>query len=410
MTEVPKIVYDRLRAASVGRALLGQEGPERPHPSADLLAAFVEQALSATERDGVLDHLSRCEDCRDVITLALPASEIPVETNTIEAAQRQVKATRSWLSAFTMPSLRWAAVAAGIAIIAATLVVYPGNVNRQKKIIATNQVAPTASPASASAAASLSANQSVAALETDKAPMPEMHPSKKVEPGSVATRTTQADSGMTLAVNKLSSAPAERHANETVEVAAAPPAIQAGPSPASDDALMAQNNAPPVVKAKPVLGSEASQPQNTTSASPAAPLSLQSKNMTARATASARLASATPMATNLTWAITAGVLQRSLDGGITWQNAMRAAHPLLCFASREKEVWTGGQAGVLFHSADGGLTWVQVQPSIKTRQLTSDITHIELRNRLGIAVSGASNEVWHSADGGNTWENNRLNQ
>jgi hypothetical protein len=405
MTEVPKIVYDRLRDASLDRALPGQEAPERSHPSADLLTAFVEQALSATERDGVLDHLSLCEGCRDVIALALPASEIPVETNTTEAVPRQVMATRSWLSALTVPSLRWAAAAAGVAIIAATLVLRPVNMNRGK-ITSTNQVAATASPASRRATASSPANQSVATLETDQAPTPEMHPSKKFEPGRGAKPTTQANSGMTLAVTKLSAAPAKQGANETVEVAAEPSAIQATTSPAPEDALMARNDAPPVIKSKPVVGTEASQPQNNTSASPSPPLPLQSRNMTARATAPASLATANPIATNVTWAITAGVLQRSLDGGVTWQNAMRADQPLLCSASREQDVWTGGQAGVLFHSADGGLTWVQVQPSIKTRQLTFDITHIELRGRLEIAVSGASNEIWHSADGGKTWDKN----
>ena len=66
MTEVPKIVYDRLRAAL----------PEQAHPDADLLAAFAEQAISATERDGVLQHLALCGDCREVVALALPAADI----------------------------------------------------------------------------------------------------------------------------------------------------------------------------------------------------------------------------------------------------------------------------------------------------------------------------------------------
>jgi photosystem II stability/assembly factor-like uncharacterized protein len=107
---------------------------------------------------------------------------------------------------------------------------------------------------------------------------------------------------------------------------------------------------------------------------------------------------------NVTWAITAGVLQRSVDGGLTWLNATLADHTLLCYASHEQEVWTGGQAGVLFHSADGGLTWIRVQPFLKTRQLTSDITHIELRSPLEIVVSSVGKEVWSSADGGRSWE------
>ena len=64
MTEVPKIVYDRLRAA--------RPQGDLPHPDAGLLAAFAERALSASERDGMLKHLALCEDCREVIAMALP--------------------------------------------------------------------------------------------------------------------------------------------------------------------------------------------------------------------------------------------------------------------------------------------------------------------------------------------------
>jgi photosystem II stability/assembly factor-like uncharacterized protein len=112
-------------------------------------------------------------------------------------------------------------------------------------------------------------------------------------------------------------------------------------------------------------------------------------------------------ARNVTWTITAGVLQRSLDSGQNWQNALRADHPLLCYASHDEDVWTGGQAGTLFHSADSGITWAQVRPSIKTQQLISDITHIDVRDVPGpaeIVVSTSNNEIWSSADGGKTWE------
>ena len=61
MPEVPKIVHDRLRAG-----LPTGTGPEGPHPDPDVLTAFAEQALSAAEREGVLQHLARCGDCREI--------------------------------------------------------------------------------------------------------------------------------------------------------------------------------------------------------------------------------------------------------------------------------------------------------------------------------------------------------
>src|ERR1700693_126548 len=111
MTEVPKIVNDRLRAAL----------PERAHPDADLLAAFAEQALSATERDGVLQHLALCGDCREVVALSLPpADRVPPQTAHQTEDEDGVRTTVSRAGApaphklsFAWPGLRWAALAAG---------------------------------------------------------------------------------------------------------------------------------------------------------------------------------------------------------------------------------------------------------------------------------------------------------
>ena len=110
------------------------------------------------------------------------------------------------------------------------------------------------------------------------------------------------------------------------------------------------------------------------------------------------------LAHNATWAITAGVLQRSLDSGQSWQEALRVDHPLLCYASHGQDVWAGGQAGTLFHSADSGVTWLQVQPSIRALPLTSDITHIDVRDAAEVVLSTTNHEIWSSADSGKTWE------
>jgi hypothetical protein len=96
MKSVPKIVRDRLQAAP----------PVVNHPDADLLAAFAEQSLPAAERTTVLEHLARCGDCRDVVALALPPTEM------LETA---APVRTSWL---TWPVLRWGFVAAGVVIVA----------------------------------------------------------------------------------------------------------------------------------------------------------------------------------------------------------------------------------------------------------------------------------------------------
>lgn len=102
MRNVPKIVRERLKAAV----------PPAHHPDANMLTAFAERSLGEDERGRVLDHLARCGDCRDIVALALPASEVT-------AAPVRVPAS-GWL---TWPALRWGLVAAGVVAIAALGVV-----------------------------------------------------------------------------------------------------------------------------------------------------------------------------------------------------------------------------------------------------------------------------------------------
>ncbi|MGA1987052.1 MAG: carboxypeptidase regulatory-like domain-containing protein [Candidatus Sulfotelmatobacter sp.] len=97
MQNVPKIVRERLKAAT----------PAVNHPDADLLTSFAEHSLPVLERDIVLEHLARCGDCRDVVALALPATE-PVQTVVSPSPS-------GWL---TWPTLRWAFVTAGVIAIA----------------------------------------------------------------------------------------------------------------------------------------------------------------------------------------------------------------------------------------------------------------------------------------------------
>jgi hypothetical protein len=428
MTEVPKIVYDRLRAAR----------PDRAHPDADLLTAFAEQTLSATERDGMFEHLALCGDCREVIALALPAAEIAATPIAAEAEAGRTtripaKAERSWPK-FGWPSLRWAALAAGVAVVASVLLVRPGKLNQAMLPSAKRPVATTAPPAASGAqiASSLvpmpiapSPMDQLAASATDEArPKPEMQLSRKLKAGQIVTPAHRAESAMLLADNKtakattLSTAPSagdfafdastRRGATETVEVAAAPPAETSEPS--AGGALMARSDAPAIEKAKPALqsaeaqGAEADERQKTETAVGPGLAKAQGRN----AMSAAKLAPTTSQALpphNVTWTITGGVLQRSLDSGQSWQDALRPNHSLLCYASRDEDIWTGGQAGMLFHSANHGATWVQVQPSIKARQLSADITHIDVSDPAEIVVSTSNNEIWSSADGGKTWEN-----
>ena len=111
MQDVPKFVTERLRAAT----------PVVNHPDADVLTAFSEQALSGRERAVVLEHLSRCGDCREVVALALP--DAPV-------ADRLVRPLRhEWLS---WPVLRWGFVGVSVVALASLGLVQYGRVSSRQ--------------------------------------------------------------------------------------------------------------------------------------------------------------------------------------------------------------------------------------------------------------------------------------
>lgn len=121
MSDAPKIVRDRLRAAM----------PRDGHPDADVLTAFAEQALSGAEREDVVRHLARCGECREVVALRLPPSVDVARPETEgETASTRQPAGRS-LTWFAWPTLRWAAMAAGVVVVASVLMLRPGKQSDQ---------------------------------------------------------------------------------------------------------------------------------------------------------------------------------------------------------------------------------------------------------------------------------------
>jgi photosystem II stability/assembly factor-like uncharacterized protein len=123
-------------------------------------------------------------------------------------------------------------------------------------------------------------------------------------------------------------------------------------------------------------------------------------NRLARADA-VNLPQAAPVAAQ--WQVASGVLQRSLDHGVTWQTSLRSDRPLLCFAARDNEIWAGGKAGALFHSADAGANWTQVNPSADSHSLGADVTHIATRSPAKIILATSNDESWITLDGGKSW-------
>jgi hypothetical protein len=96
------------------RQRLAARSAPQVHPEADMLAAYVEQALPAAERDQIVRHLADCAECREVAALSLPIQPEPSLARTLPVGGR------GWLL-----GLRWAGLAATIVIVAALAIKQP---------------------------------------------------------------------------------------------------------------------------------------------------------------------------------------------------------------------------------------------------------------------------------------------
>jgi hypothetical protein len=340
---------------------------------------------------------------------------------------------------FAWPNLRWAGLAAGVAIVAAVLVLHPEKQNHAAQSATSPSIVANVPRAAESQVALSSSNQSTSNESFSKQSF-----------SNQSTVVAKSDKAQNDAES-----PSSGKANLSTEprfAARIADNKKSNVAPFTGDVLMARNYAPAIEKAKPALQPQETQTTGAIGTTATTETNAQQKTEDTTGLGSARLGSArlgsTPSPETSAaaavvngprpgspsgdvsmqpalWAIAAGVLQRSVDAGQTWQITLRADRPLLAYASRDNDVWAGGEAGALFHSADGGATWTQVQPSIKGQALSSDITQIEIsnsdvsnndflngknndtlyrkQNLKHIVVSTGSHEIWRSADGGKSW-------
>jgi Photosynthesis system II assembly factor YCF48 len=454
MAEVPKIVEERLRVASAGVAT---------HPDADVLTAFAERSLRGLERDKVLEHLSRCGECREVVSLALPASEL--------AAVPLKPPGGAWL---TWPAMRWGFAAAGIVVIASlAIVLYRRQVSMADRIPppapvsdARNQAAPPpalldaenepdklkASPTrtgnkegeETSRVPSHFANREVTAAP---APAPGYGNRLPVVRGNLAHGPK-----MGLQTN-LSNQWQQPSANNFAAPVLLPPATP--PAPASNQAVNQGSEAPVQSEAAapiPAADNLAVQSQGLSEQVPgggsaeskvdrAKPLETVIVNNSRKYTVSAApSASGTRSleASAAQWTISSmGGLQRSLDRGATWQDVnvngsyapggagftfakeqasvekeqatlkdqkQASSEPVFhAVAANGPDVWAGGANGMLYHSVDGGAHWTRIVPLSSGITLTGDIVTVDFPDPQHGRVATSTSEIWITGDAGQSW-------
>jgi hypothetical protein len=436
MQDVPKIVRQQLMASAPAAA--------ESHPDADLLTAFAEHSLAGRERAFVIEHLGCCADCRDVVALALPATE----TIALPASSG---ARIGWLS---WPVLRWGVVAAGVLAVT-SIGVLQYRQRHQEKTVGSNFARRDAAADSAAHLTVLPQAASPQAgpetrMRKDALTMPPSHATSAGRKAALSRQdaalaqagavpalaqqqspppvpTQQVRVGSSSEVVEVQSEGAEATTQVTAQNQVQDRLIQNQKELPSNGRNFTNLNA--VAKAKNPVPAQAV----SASAPPLAPPSIPLQ------TSPALLLHASPH-----WVVSsAGTLQRSFDGGKTWEdinpsmnltsaassnarestastdqyNAQEAPNKknqkakvlpnsgvvFRAVASAGLEVWAGGSAGALYHTADGGNRWTLVLPSAPGSILTGDIISIQFPDPQHGTVATSNAEVWTTADNGQTW-------
>jgi hypothetical protein len=107
-----------------------------------------------------------------------------------------------------------------------------------------------------------------------------------------------------------------------------------------------------------------------------------------------------------TWQITVdGKLQRSLDGGKSWESvAVDPSGRLRVVTATGFQVWAGGNGGVLLHSRDAGDHFIYVKVHQKRSTLKGDIVTLTFPDAQHGRLETADHDVWTTNDGGKTWQ------
>ena len=420
MPEVPKIVHEKLRAG-LARGV---------HPDANLLAAFAEQALAGDERESVLEHLARCQECRELLAVSLPleaapAAERAAETFPTDPALIMPQGKRrSW---FAWNRLGWAGLAAGLAIAASVLIVHPGSRNKTeealkstpaampskvKEVQQENKPAPAASSEVSQPPSELA---KVGGEQLLVSPIPMRRDAAKergfmaTAPKAVAPSSVLADKLEASAGKKDEQPRPPASVSETAEVSGGAVAVAAEPAQSTD--ALARNEASPVFRAKAARAMDsaganlvADVKQKGTEEKSLEPSMGYVVNGAAAPVATAKSAMMQKSMVQALWAIRGDAVLRSLDAGAHWESVFQPHRPLLFATGVGADVWVGGKNGELFHSTDMGATWNSVHPSVGGQALAGDITRIDVYSSSQVVLSTSKKESWSTSDGGKTWE------
>jgi hypothetical protein len=413
MEQLPKLIRQRLQARTK------EDGR---HPDPDLLAAFADRALGKTERVQVLEHLARCGNCRDIVSLAIPDFEAGGA-----ATATPVVPNSGWLRG---PILRWGGLAASVAVV--TVAVTVPRLSRHSSPVSTTPSAqtdlrnnaPQARMDEATDKLSVSAPATYRAAEVDSvaglSKQAKFSDRKKDVSNAKPSRASKVAEGRSVFPAPQAAVPAspplsaksadeaqaqlkkEQASDMQVSVSNEVVAVEAKAAPAElEIALGKAKDAPSRDAQTGLVRNDARALSPRTMAGAISP-----QFADATSTKSAELSTRGRIVPR--WTLSSdGTLQRSLDAGRTWATIPVAGNSVFrALAAVGADIWVGGSAGSLYRSLDAGEHWLQVKPASSGKVLTADIIGVEFTDANHGKLTTADEQIWTTADAGQTWQTN----
>lgn len=371
---------------------LAREAAPADHPSADVLAAFVEYALAESEKQSVTDHLARCEECREIVFLTRDATEEevqepagklvaaalgeqdhPVVEQAVASIQRPVAAAKPrWRSTNRWI---WAVPVAAMFLLGAGYLLRKSYVAKPAEREIASKTVPEEAPRKQSPEATPAPPAPAAKARPKMAPV--------TTPAAQKAPTVNPD---VVAMNSAAPAPAGR---ATAHAKSAPP------QPSPETPVIAIGGA--------VAGTAPTPPRAngfapTTGETDRQYRAADSLNLSVNRALAGAVRTAHPG-----WRVTLqGHLEHLMSEG--WSRVL--ADQTSAFRAVSvigNEVWAGGNDGMLFHSGDGGVQWNRL--SIPSASDTETVTIVSIRfddtqHGVVVADTGAS---YSTTDGGVTW-------
>jgi len=348
MNDVPTRVLRETLAARIAPA------PTSGCIDADTLAAWSDGALGARERAAAESHASSCARCQALLAaMARTAPPAPA---------------RRWWHA---PTLKWLAPLAAAATAVVVWITVPRA--RPERTVPAAQAAAQASPQARSAP-----ETSPRAAAASAPPIADARPRAGADEQRAAGAKDVAQSRPRAAQTNAAASSAARDA-----AAAPPPPARAEPAP-------------------PAAAADAAPGTLTFAAPPPAPPARRIEALRAQVLAKAvdvptQIVSPNP---TVRWRLVTGVgVERSIDGGMTWQPQSTGvtATPTAGAAPSPTICWLVGPGGLVLLSIEGR-TWQRVPfPE------AIDLTSVRASDGANATVTAADGRTFITSDGGKTW-------